>query len=299
MSRDAHRIVTQAGFVARYTSADHCEFESHSHPNPTVTTVLSGVLEAEIGSSRLAVDAGQSVFTNRLETHSARGARVELVSVGISVASITKAAAETGLISSGADVAFRDVVTADKTISDIARMMAAEMQAEEPGRVAMLQALVSQLVIVLLRSHLLVRKSPLIELSRAGPVDRRLRRAIEFMHDNYSRELGLEEIAQAAYLSEYHFARLFKRIAGVTPHSYLANLRLERARELLTTTTRPISEIAGMVGYQSQSHFTKAFKAVTGLTPGSYREGRCAGSKGERSGQDGSGVSSTAVGSRE
>jgi AraC family transcriptional regulator len=117
-----------------------------------------------------------------------------------------------------------------------------------------------------------VRKSAQIELSRVGPVDRRLRRAIEFMHDNYGRELALEEIAAAAYLSEYHFARLFKQITGATPHVYLANLRIEKARRLLIETTLPIIEIAAMVGYQSQSHFSKIFKSVTGITPRAYRD---------------------------
>jgi AraC family transcriptional regulator len=118
-----------------------------------------------------------------------------------------------------------------------------------------------------------VRKSAVIELSRVGPVDRRLRLAIEFMHDNYSRELSLEEIAAAAYLSEYHFARLFKQVTGSSPHVYLANLRLERARSLLIETSLPIGEIAAMVGYQSQSHFTKVFKSIAGVTPKVYRDG--------------------------
>jgi AraC family transcriptional regulator len=59
---------------------------------------------------------------------------------------------------------------------------------------------------------------------------------------------------------------------SVTPHVYLANLRLERARKLLTNTSLPISEISASVGYQSQSHFTKIFKSVTGLPPRLYRE---------------------------
>ena len=92
------------------------------------------------------------------------------------------------------------------------------------------------------------------------------------MHDNFGREIAVEEIASAAYLSEYHFARFFKQISGVTPHVYLANLRLERARKLLAETALPISEIASLVGYQSQSHFTKMFKSVTGVTPRAYRE---------------------------
>ena len=147
-----------------------------------------------------------------------------------------------------------------------------EMSGSQTGQDAMLDAMVRQLVIMLLRSYLTVRKSALIEMSRAGVVDRRLRRAIEFMHDNFGRELGVEEIASAAYLSEYHFARLFKQITGVTPHVYLANLRLEKARRLLLETQLAISEIAATVGYQSQSHFTKMFRSVTGLTPRAYRD---------------------------
>ena len=142
------------------------------------------------------------------------------------------------------------------------------------GRDAMLESLVRQMAVHLIRSHLAVRRTASIEISRAGPVDRRLRRAIEFMHDNYSRELDLEEIAAAAYLSEFHFARMFKQITGVTPHYYLANLRLERARKLLLETTLPISEIAAMVGYQSQSHFTRVFRSVAGVTPRAFRNAR-------------------------
>src|SRR6266516_7040109 len=118
----------------------------------------------------------------------------------------------------------------------MAQLIAGEMTDEKPGHEMMLDALVRQLAIHLLRTHLTVRKSDQIELSRAGPVDRRLRRAIEFMHDNFGRELALEEIASAAYLSEYHFARLFKQITGITPHVYLANIRIERARKLVAET---------------------------------------------------------------
>jgi AraC family transcriptional regulator len=163
-------------------------------------------------------------------------------------------------------------VTEDEAILRLARSAAAEVADLHAGHEAMLDALARQLVIHLLRQYFMVRQSARIELSRAGPVDRRLRLAIEFMHDNYSRELALEEIASAAYLSEYHFARVFKQITGLTPHSYLANIRLERARKLLTETLLPINQIAAMVGYQSQSHFTKIFKAVTGVTPGAFRE---------------------------
>ena len=95
----------------------------------------------------------------------------------------------------------------------------------------------------------------------------------EFMHDNYERELGIGEIAAEAYLSEFHFARLFKRITGQTPHAYLASVRLAEGRRLLTGSDLSIAEIAQRVGYGSPSHFAKVFRASTGLTPTAFREG--------------------------
>ena len=91
------------------------------------------------------------------------------------------------------------------------------------------------------------------------------------MHDNCGRELALAEIAAAAYLSEFHFARLFKKIIGSSPHAYLAGLRIERARHLLAETDLPITEVGAQVGYASQSHFTKIFREATGLTPYAFR----------------------------
>jgi AraC-like DNA-binding protein len=149
--------------------------------------------------------------------------------------------------------------------------VAAEMEDGATGWREMIGASIQQLSVYLLRYHINVQRSDEIELSRVGIVDRRLRRAIEFMHDNCGRELGLAEIASAAYLSEFHFARLFKKITGQTPHAYLAAVRLERARQMLAESDLPISEIGARVGYTSQSHFTKVFRAATGLTPKAFR----------------------------
>jgi len=238
-----------------------------------VTAILSGGIYVTIGETELELSAGQIAFTNAGQNHSGRGRQAELVSIGIDPAMITEAMAEIGQVYQSTQIAFRSAAGTDDAISAAARLMAAEVSSDKPGQAAMLDALGRQLAVHLLRSHITVSRSASIELSRAGPVDRRLRRAIEFMHDNYSRELNLDEIAAAAYLSEYHFAHLFKRITGLSPHVYLANLRLERARDLLVDTALPISEIAATVGYQSQSHFTKVFKAVTGVTPRAFRVG--------------------------
>jgi AraC family transcriptional regulator len=270
--KEIQRFISRPYFTVRHTSTTSCEFQSHSHSAFTVTAVLAGRMAATIGERDFELSAGESAMTNVGQNHTARASEVEFVSVGVSPLLVNELVSEIGLTRITADIVFRESLATDETITRMAHAIAIEISGEQLGHAAMLDALVRQLVIHLLRSQLTVRKSDQIELSRAGPVDRRLRRAIEFMHDNFGRELALEEIASAAYLSEYHFARLFKQITGVTPHVYLANLRLERARRLLADTALPISEIASMVGYQSQSHFTKMFKSVTGVTPRTYRE---------------------------
>ena len=272
-ARETQRIVSRPQFLVRHTAAAACEFEPHSHSALTVTAVLSGTMQATVGGNDFDLSAGQTALTDVGQVHSARAREIVFVSIGISSGLVNELVTELGLTRTNAEVVFRANAVRDESLIETARTLAREMADEKVGQGAMLDALVRQLTIHLLRAHLTVRKSARIELSRAGPVDRRLRRAVEFMHDNYSRELGLEDIAASAYLSEYHFARLFKQIMAVSPHVYLANLRLERARRLLAETALPISQIAAMVGYQSQSHFTKIFKSVTGVTPRAYRRG--------------------------
>lgn len=265
-------LVSRPEFSIRRTLTSHCQFDAHAHTGYTVTALLAGRMQVCVGDSEFALTAGDVAFTGVGQLHAAEADDVDFVSVRIQPALINQLAAEMGLTQATAEIVFRANRTTDETVAAIAQRIAFEASNERPGHQLMLDALVRQLAIHLLRSHLTVRKSAQIELSRVGPVDRRLRRALEFMHDNYARELALEEIAAAAYLSEYHFARLFKQVTGATPHVYLSNLRIEKARRLLVETAHPIIEVAAMVGYQSQSHFTKIFKSVTGVTPRAYRE---------------------------
>ena len=272
-SNEIQRFISRSQFTVRHTATHACAFESHAHAAYTVTALLSGTLIATVGDDTFELSSGQTTLTNVGQNHSARGERIEFVSIGISPSLMNEMVTEIGLTRTTANIIFRQASVTDLAITKMAGEIAAEVADVQLGRAAMIEAQVRQLAIHLLRCHLTVRQSDQIELSRAGPVDRRLRRAIEFMHDNFGRELALEEIASAAYLSEYHFARLFKQITGVTPHVYLANVRLERARKLLADTALPIGQIASMVGYQSQSHFSKMFRSVTGITPRAYREG--------------------------
>jgi AraC family transcriptional regulator len=102
-----------------------------------------------------------------------------------------------------------------------------------------------------------------------GP--RRLKRVCEFIEAHLERELHLEQLAQVACLSQYHFARAFKKATGHTVHQYLTTMRLERAKELLAANESSIADIALQCSFSSQANFTKAFVRSLGISPGRYR----------------------------
>jgi len=198
----------------------------------------------------------------------------ELLLVRLAPALLIETASRLRMYRAGLNLLFRSPLmplTGDAKLRATLEAIASELDGGDAGWREVIRSLVNQLTVYLLRAHVNAQRSDEIELSRVGIVDRRLRRAIEFMNDNCGRELSLAEIAGAAYLSEFHFSRLFKKITGATPHAYLASLRIERARRLLAESDLPIAEVGAEVGYASQSHFTKIFREATGMTPRAFR----------------------------
>jgi AraC family transcriptional regulator len=107
---------------------------------------------------------------------------------------------------------------------------------------------------------------------RGGRLDpRRLKRVREFIAANLERRLRLDQLAQVACLSQYHFARAFKNATGHTVHQYLTMMRLELAKELLVASESSIADIALQCGFSTQGTFTKAFVRSLSISPGRYR----------------------------
>jgi AraC family transcriptional regulator len=82
---------------------------------------------------------------------------------------------------------------------------------------------------------------------------------------------GFRELAERAYLSPYHFHRIFRAMVGESPKELVRRLRLERAAHRLRHTARAVVDIAVEAGYESQQAFAKAFQAEYGATPSAYR----------------------------
>jgi len=100
---------------------------------------------------------------------------------------------------------------------------------------------------------------------------RRLLRVVEAVDAGLEKNLSLVYLASVACLSPFHFARAFKTAMGVSPHRYVSDRRLERAKDLILADAIPLSQIAASLGFSSQANFNRAFKAATGVTPTGYK----------------------------
>ncbi len=95
--------------------------------------------------------------------------------------------------------------------------------------------------------------------------------AIDYMHQNLDQNLSLKEAASMCFISPSYFSRIFTKEMGDTFSSYVSNLKMDKAKELLKTTDMLIREISLELGFNDQSYFIKQFKINEGVTPANFR----------------------------
>ena len=105
--------------------------------------------------------------------------------------------------------------------------------------------------------------------------DGRLAQVIEYITENLGSDLSVGDLASIARMGLSGFARSFKATVGVTPHAYLLQERIEKAKRLLAANHFSMADIALESGFGSQAHFTTVFHKMVGATPRAYR--RCLG----------------------
>ncbi|MFP5287568.1 MAG: helix-turn-helix domain-containing protein [Thermoanaerobaculia bacterium] len=110
----------------------------------------------------------------------------------------------------------------------------------------------------------------LLSRPRPGTVEfhhRAVERVVDAMRIRLEETLSLEEMAEIAIMSPFHFNRVFRRLTGVPPCQFLSALRLEKAKRLLLTTDISVTDICFQVGYNSLGTFTRRFTELVGLSP--------------------------------
>ena len=127
----------------------------------------------------------------------------------------------------------------------------------------------------LLFAQLLMRIARLAPKSAAdasSSAERYVRRCIDFMRQHYDRDLRARDIAAAVNLHPAYVHRLFKAHTGKTLNDYLTELRMEKAKMLLSRTDIPIADISEYVGVGSRQYFHALFKRHAGQTPAQFRQ---------------------------
>lgn len=96
-------------------------------------------------------------------------------------------------------------------------------------------------------------------------------KAIEFIEENYNKDISIAEIAKSLNIDRSHFFKTFRDVMNISPQQYLLNYRLGKSQDLLRKSTFSISAISSLVGFSSPEYYSKIFKKYIGITPNDFR----------------------------
>ena len=112
---------------------------------------------------------------------------------------------------------------------------------------------------------------PAVSALGSGLPRYKLRRVVAYIDARLGSPISLDDLANVAGVSRFHFHRQFRKSVGVTPREYVLRARIERAKGLLTESDLTVGEVSGAVGFADQSHFSNIFRRLTAMTPRSFR----------------------------
>lgn len=269
-----NRFFVSPDFSVYYRRARHLHWRNQASTGYSLLTALEGKVEYGVDGQKDALEDSQAVVFEPNVAITATGHQAEILFLTFSASLVLQCGASMRLIPPHSTVTFtRRHIDRDGKLNALLADFSVELGDDKPGREIVMRALVEQVLVHVLRNYSQPRLSDHLELSRVGLVDRRIRRSVELMHTQLNQDLTLKALAAASYLSPFHFARLFKKLTGSTPHNYLAGIRATRAQALLADSDLSVTEVGAQVGYLSASHFTKAFRLATGTTPREFRKG--------------------------
>jgi AraC family transcriptional regulator len=158
---------------------------------------------------------------------------------------------------------------ADPRLSAMVAAAHAEMVAGFPSGRLFLDSVEQAMAVALVNGHA-VRHRP-VQLYRGGLGSARLRRIRELVHAKMEDDLSLDDMAESVGLSTAHFARMFRKSTGQTPHQFVLRQRLERAKLMLRAPDARVLDVAVACGFKTQQHFAQVFRDAWGFSPTEYR----------------------------
>jgi AraC family transcriptional regulator len=159
---------------------------------------------------------------------------------------------------------------ANARLSALVTAVHAEMDAGFPSGRLFLDSVEQAIAIALVTGH--ASRHRALQIQRGGLGPARLRRVKELVHAKMEDDLSLDEMAESVGLSTAHFARMFRKSTGETPHQFVLRQRLELAKTMLRVQGARVLDVAVACGFKTQQHFAQVFRCVCGVTPTEYRQ---------------------------
>ncbi len=143
----------------------------------------------------------------------------------------------------------------------------------QPGRYYLIQAQMMKILILIFRTIVGTNTHESVSMAfesySKGYV---VKKIVQYLNENYSQHISLDQIAHNMYLSPVYISKIFKEKTGDSPINYLIKIRLNKAREMLKEDKGSIKTIASLVGYDDVYHFSKLFKKHYGISPLNFRK---------------------------
>jgi AraC family transcriptional regulator len=252
------------------------EVEAPALPFHYVSVSLGGPLriEARLDGARLAarIRPGQSVIMAAGRSNSWRwDGPTEEAHVFVKPQLLEEVAAESGR----GEIDLEDrIAVRDPALGPTILALAEEIARPGGSSSLFIDTAAQSVALGLLRRHC-GGAEPGASGGRGGALSaRQLRRVVAIVEDRLSENIRLDDLADAAGASRFHFVRAFRAAVGDSPHRWLTARRIDRAKRLLAETGMPMIDIAAEVGFESQSHFGSMFRAMTGCSPSDWRRAR-------------------------
>jgi AraC family transcriptional regulator len=227
----------------------------------------SGSFEAGVRRSEMkkyAYDAGEIILAPRHVEQWFRTEDLHLLVVRISDAALS-AACDGGK----ADLRYGPKLV-DARVGELITAVNAERIAGFPNGPLFLDSAEQELAGALVDRHAVRRRSA--PTYGGGLTPARLRRVAELVHAKIEEELSLGEMAEEAGLSTAHFSQTFRKSTGKSPHQFVLNHRVERAKRMLRAADMRILDVAVACGFKTQQHFARVFRQLCGASPTEYRQ---------------------------
>ncbi|MBF2009462.1 MAG: helix-turn-helix transcriptional regulator [Chlorogloeopsis fritschii C42_A2020_084] len=262
---------------------DSIHFELHQQPKFEITEHqhTMHVIAQGVASSSLSDLSGERWLDGKLKRETRKHGDIAIIPAGIShrcnwntsVQFIILAIESVLLKQVGQDWVDCDrieliphfMTRQDVLIQGIFCALREELEFDKIGGYLLIDSIKTTLAIHLLRNYCTTQ--PKLSSYADGLSTLKLQQVREYINEHLDRDIKLSEIAAIAQMSQYHFLRLFKQSMGVTPHQYILQCRIDKAKYLLRHSQLSIADIAVRVGFCDQSHLTRYFKRIVGVTP--------------------------------